>query len=247
MRDIKGSRKCEYIRLNDPPSLGENGRKLTKSSWCQGGEYGVLMTEICRVAAIWRSLIIFLLYAYTVSISLISGLHLWVLSSSADYLLLCPGYSPWKGEVEPRKHWMFQISLRILRSPSLFLSLYVNSTKMASVRRSTTEIGTAFEKHSQRYLNHHLHMSLRRVGGAGDGGVDLRGSWYVPPDTLGAGPSRRRASSTSLDSPVGGGEASGREAWRRLRVVAQCKAEKKGLGPRAVRELEGVVAHLEGE
>jgi hypothetical protein len=38
-----------------------------------------------------------------------------------------------------------------------------------------------------------------------------------------------------------------REEWRRLRVVGQCKAEKKGLGPRAVRELEGVVAHLEGE
>lgn len=92
-------------------------------------------------------------------------------------------------------------------------------------------------------MNSNLHMSLRRVGRAGDGGVDLRGSWYVPPNT--AGPSR-------LADASGGKERNRRleglrEDWRRLRVVGQCKAEKKGLGPRAVRELEGVVAHLQGE
>lgn len=32
---------------------------------------------------------------------------------------------------------------------------------------------------------------------------------------------------------------------RRLRVLAQCKAEKKSVGPRAVRELEGVMSQLE--
>ena len=45
---------------------------------------------------------------------------------------------------------------------------------------STTAIGRAFENHSLKFLNHHLHMALRRVGGPGDGGVDLRGWWYVP-------------------------------------------------------------------
>ncbi|KAI0039870.1 hypothetical protein FA95DRAFT_1566884 [Auriscalpium vulgare] len=64
-------------------------------------------------------------------------------------------------------------------------------------------------------------MSLTRVGGGGDGGVDLTGWWWVPPRThaqTAAGASRRR-----------------------LRVLAQCKAEKKKMGPAFLRELEGVV------
>jgi hypothetical protein len=45
---------------------------------------------------------------------------------------------------------------------------------------STYAIGTAFEKHAMKFLNHHLHMCVRRVGGSGDGGIDLRGWWFVP-------------------------------------------------------------------
>lgn len=30
-------------------------------------------------------------------------------------------------------------------------------------------------------------------------------------------------------------------------MIGQCKAEKKGLGPKVVRELEGVMAHMRGE
>lgn len=41
-------------------------------------------------------------------------------------------------------------------------------------------VGTAFEKYALAFLNSSLHMLLRRVGGAGDGGVDLRGEWWVP-------------------------------------------------------------------
>ncbi|KAI0635290.1 hypothetical protein C8Q77DRAFT_1054262 [Trametes polyzona] len=52
-------------------------------------------------------------------------------------------------------------------------------------------------------------MSLRRVGGKGDGGVDLQGWWWLPAE--------------------------------RLRVVAQCKAEEKKVGPRYIREFEGTV------
>ena len=36
-------------------------------------------------------------------------------------------------------------------------------------------------------------------------------------------------------------------ASRRLRVIGQCKAERKLLAPRPLRELEGVMGHLHGE
>jgi hypothetical protein len=65
-------------------------------------------------------------------------------------------------------------------------------------------------------------MEMTQVGGAGDGGVDLRGWWTIP----------RTAGSESTS--------------RRLRVLGQCKAERKALGPRIVRELEGVMAHQRG-
>ena len=99
-----------------------------------------------------------------------------------------------------------------------------------AVRRSTVGIGRAFEQHALAWCNGALHMSLRPVGGKGDGGVDLRGWWYLPRAAATAG--------AAITTGEGGGD------WRRLRVVGQCKAERKALGPRAVRELEGVVAHL---
>jgi hypothetical protein len=92
---------------------------------------------------------------------------------------------------------------------------------------STTHIGRAFENHTMAYLNDYLHMSLRRVGGAGDEGIDLTGWWYVP--------------SSSPDADVGARQT------KRLRVIVQCKAEAKALNGRAVRELEGVVAHMNGK
>ncbi|KAL0570302.1 hypothetical protein V5O48_011666 [Marasmius crinis-equi] len=65
-------------------------------------------------------------------------------------------------------------------------------------------------------------MTLTRVGGKEDGGIDLLGWWWVP----------------CMDSSVEDVEFSAR---RRVRVVAQCKAERKKIGPKYVRELEGVV------
>lgn len=63
-------------------------------------------------------------------------------------------------------------------------------------------------------------MSLTRVGGKGDGGIDMLGWWWIPaiPDDA-LSPQRRR----------------------RVRIIAQCKAEKKKMGPKYVRELEGVL------
>jgi len=91
------------------------------------------------------------------------------------------------------------------------------------IRRTTVDIGRAFELHCLRFLQEQMYMELTQVGGAGDGGVDLRGWWSVPRTTGSDG-------STS----------------RRLRVLGQCKAEQKALGPRIVRELEGVMAHQRG-
>lgn len=109
----------------------------------------------------------------------------------------------------------------------------------SSVRRSATEIGLAFEKHCQSYLNNHLHMSLRLVGGANDGGIDLRGSWYLPKEAFRTNsPSSSNAESSNMNNV---------KEWRRSRIIAQCKAERKPLGPKVVRELEGVMAHLKSK
>ncbi|CAK9781612.1 hypothetical protein CC85DRAFT_253687 [Cutaneotrichosporon oleaginosum] len=123
---------------------------------------------------------------------------------------------------------------------------------------STRAIGLAFENHTQRFLNGDLRMALSHVGGRGDGGVDLRGFWWVP-----RRPRRRTAKATP--SPLeaeGSGTGSENGAWkpptppglkrdgtpgariRPLRVVAQCKAERRVVGPRIVREFEGTLAHL---
>ena len=100
-----------------------------------------------------------------------------------------------------------------------------------AARRSATEIGLAYENHCLAYVNHVMHMSLRRVGRAGDGGVDLRGRWWLPSGAKRATPgSEERIGHT-----------------RCLRVIGQCKAEKKPLGPRVIRELEGVMAGLKCE
>jgi hypothetical protein len=78
-------------------------------------------------------------------------------------------------------------------------------------------------------------MSLKRVGGKSDGGIDLMGWWWLPPAVTGNLPKTKNAvafDSSSSPSQIG---------RRRLRVLAQCKAEKKKMGPHYVREMEGVL------
>ncbi|OCF43817.1 hypothetical protein I317_02259 [Kwoniella heveanensis CBS 569] len=141
-----------------------------------------------------------------------------------------------------------------------------------SLRRRTTttlDIGTTFENHALRYLNEGLYMNVRRVGGAGDGGIDLRGWWWLPRSGRGvatapsAATSATRASSpspssspsastpistltsTTTSDPLSPSPTTmSMDDIRRVKVVAQCKAEKKPLGPRAIREMEGVMAGL---
>ncbi|PSR76195.1 hypothetical protein PHLCEN_2v8618 [Hermanssonia centrifuga] len=66
-------------------------------------------------------------------------------------------------------------------------------------------------------------MSLIRVGGKDDGGIDLQGWWWLPIS---------QAGQDSSHSP---------SRYMRMRVLAQCKAEKKKIGPKYVREMEGVL------
>ncbi|KAI9511678.1 hypothetical protein F5148DRAFT_1297868 [Russula earlei] len=70
--------------------------------------------------------------------------------------------------------------------------------------------GPAFEHRALALLTKHMSMSLTRVGGSHDGGVDLIGWWWI-------------------------------SSAQKLRVLAQCKAEKRRVGPAYLRELEGVV------
>ncbi|KAI0372069.1 hypothetical protein BV20DRAFT_964784 [Pilatotrama ljubarskyi] len=91
--------------------------------------------------------------------------------------------------------------------------------------------GLRFEQRSLRLLREHLSMSLRRVGGKGDGGIDLQGWWWLPAECLGY-----RVSFGRPPAPFRG----------RLRVVAQCKAEEKKIGPRYIREFEGTILRHSG-
>jgi hypothetical protein len=93
-------------------------------------------------------------------------------------------------------------------------------------RLSTVHQGTAFEERSLALLHKSMSMSLKRVGGREDGGIDLLGWWWLP---------------TTDNSLLNHDIATSSLNRRRIRVIGQCKAEKKKLGPKYVRELEGVL------
>lgn len=72
-------------------------------------------------------------------------------------------------------------------------------------------------------------MSLQRVGGKSDGGVDFIGWWWLPD----------LAAIQSLSHEAFAGLA--QIPRKRVRVLGQCKAEKKKTGPNYIREMEGVM------
>ncbi|KAI9880121.1 MAG: hypothetical protein M1830_005366 [Pleopsidium flavum] len=76
---------------------------------------------------------------------------------------------------------------------------------------STVYIGTHYEYTVLTSLRR-LHLSLTRIGGRSDAGIDLLGQWHLPSDP------------------------------QPLRVLVQCKALKAKAGPNLVRELEGAFA-----
>ncbi|KZP08097.1 hypothetical protein FIBSPDRAFT_874846 [Athelia psychrophila] len=117
-------------------------------------------------------------------------------------------------------------------SPLQAIRAFATSAPGRSISKplSTVQKGTAFEERGLKLLHDHLSMSLTRVGGKSDGGVDLQGWWWLPPliDLTGV----------PLPSSSSGHEHGER---RRLRVFVQCKAEKKKFSPNYVREMEGVL------
>ncbi|KDR76481.1 hypothetical protein GALMADRAFT_246852 [Galerina marginata CBS 339.88] len=111
------------------------------------------------------------------------------------------------------------------RSQFLLQRRPISSSRQAYAPRLTTvQKGSAFEERSLKLLAQTMSMSLKRVGGKEDGGIDLVGWWWLPHVTVDA----QKPSLLSFER-------------RRLRVIGQCKAEKKKLGPNYVRELEGVM------
>lgn len=83
-------------------------------------------------------------------------------------------------------------------------------------------------------------MSLLKVGGKSDGGIDLQGWWYVP-----VSPSRLKQQQDKTNEVIKTWKASDSTVRQRLRVIGQCKAEQKKIGPRYIRELEGVLSRYE--
>ncbi|CAG8388386.1 unnamed protein product [Penicillium salamii] len=104
-----------------------------------------------------------------------------------------------------------------LPSPPSPLSQHNDMTKFLSYAKhislpetSTVYVGTHYEYTVQGTLRRYA-LSLNRIGGRDDAGIDLVGTWHLPE----------------------------RERERALRVIVQCKALKTKVGPNIVRELEG--------
>jgi hypothetical protein len=108
--------------------------------------------------------------------------------------------------------------------------------RLIAPKLTTTAQGALFEQRTHTVLHNQLSMALTRVGGKGDGGIDLQGDWWLPP------PAATELSRDTPTIPTGWPEDPAR---KRLRVYVQCKAENKKLGPAYVREMEGVVLALE--
>ena len=81
--------------------------------------------------------------------------------------------------------------------------------------------GTAYEQASLRVLQGWLRMSVYRTGGANDSGMDLCG-WWAP---------HRLSNKSHAYS----------QDQAKTRVIVQCKALAKPVGPSIVRELEGTL------
>ena len=97
--------------------------------------------------------------------------------------------------------------------------------------KSAVRKGTEFEQRSLSILQNCLSMSLSRIGGRSDGGIDLQGWWWLPSLAF------THAACDSLFAPTGFDDG----LRRRIRVLAQCKATQKKMGPNFVREMEGVL------
>jgi hypothetical protein len=97
--------------------------------------------------------------------------------------------------VRPRQNWRDtgrRETKCALPAPLPLLAIPVRYMRLTQIRRfperflSTVHRGTAFEYRALALLTKHMSMSLTRVGGSYDGGVDLIGWWWVPGENPGA-------------------------------------------------------------
>lgn len=110
---------------------------------------------------------------------------------------------------------------------------------------SAVHRGTAYEEHVLGCLSATLAgIRLARVGGAHDGGIDLTGWWWNPLPADKDETSRSAAASTSTAS---GETGAATPPLDRIRVMVQCKAEMKRLGPIHIREIQGTYASRFGQ
>lgn len=109
-----------------------------------------------------------------------------------------------------------------------------------TVRPSPLKIGTDFENRALRFLKDTFSMSLGRIGGPSDGGIDLQGWWWLPP-LQGLSVSGNHSVASMPIDVTDLGRSIADAGRRRIRVLAQCKAESKPLGPHYIREMEGVL------
>ena len=93
-------------------------------------------------------------------------------------------------------------------------SFLTHATSTNLSPKSTYYVGTLYEYTVLRALRT-LNISLHRTGGTDDRGIDLRGRWLLPTHT---------------------------HYSDGIPVIVQCKAEKRPMGPRYLRELEGATA-----
>ncbi|KAJ3112607.1 hypothetical protein HDU96_004383 [Phlyctochytrium bullatum] len=131
----------------------------------------------------------------------------------------------------PRVYASANVTAAVARSPSPLAALAAAAAHPSSSSSSSSSatlnpnspfhIGRNLELRVQQRL-HALRFRLALVGGANDQGIDLRGHWHLP--------SSPSSSGTSNDIPNTTPAA-----------LVQCKNEKSPLGPRHVREFEGVL------
>ncbi|KAK5091929.1 hypothetical protein LTR70_003026 [Exophiala xenobiotica] len=111
-----------------------------------------------------------------------------------------------------------------LRSHLARLKSQPDATKRAKLSASSVFLGTRYEYIIQRHLQTGLGFHLTRIGGKGDGGVDLIGTWSLP-------------------DPLGSGSGSGRPSETGFKVLLQAKrlAAHRKPSPALMRELEGTL------
>lgn len=105
----------------------------------------------------------------------------------------------------------------ISSSPHHSLATFLDYARRTSLSpKSSLYVGTRYEYLCQSALTRLSFRALTRTGGRGDRGIDLQGQWALP--TL----------------PY------------ELPVLVSCKANKGGVGPEIIRELEGTVGRKGG-